>query len=233
MPRPARSIFAGTPHHVTQRGNHRQRVFFSDADHLSYLHWMREYAALHEVEIIGYCLMPNHVHLILVPASADSLPRMLQQLHARHARRIHRERELTGHLWQGRYFASALDVPYFWAAMRYVELNPVRASMVQRAEDYPWSSAGAHCGQHSDPALSTHTRWKRQIDGIVNWSAWLQEGCATHEVEQIRSNGAKSLPCGSASFIESLEATAGKHLRPRPRGRPRGEKTKKVSDTIY
>lgn len=223
MPRPVRSIFRDTPHHVTQRGNHRQHVFFSGADHLAYLHWMREYATLHEVEVIGYCLMPNHVHLVLVPAMAGSLPRMLQQLHARYARRIHRERDMTGHLWQGRYFASALDGPYFWAVMRYVELNPVRAGMVQRAEDYPWSSAGAHCGQHKDPLLSSDPRWNRQIEGIGDWSAWLKQGCATHELAVIRTNGARCLPCGSDSFIESLEAVAGRHLRERPRGRPRRE----------
>jgi REP-associated tyrosine transposase len=224
MPRPARFVLASTPHHVTQRGNHRQRVFFSDADHLAYLSWMREYTASHEVEVIGYCLMPNHVHLVLVPAVAALLPRMLQQLNARYAQRINRERKWIGHLWQGRYFCSVLDEAYFWAAMRYVELNPVRAGMVERAEDYQWSSARAHCGLHSDAALSCHPNWQSQIAGISDWSAWLQEGCAMEELEKLRTNAAKSLPCGSASFVESLEAAAGRNLRGRPRGRPRSKK---------
>ena len=220
MPRPSRAVFSGAPHHVTQRGNHRQCVFFADADHLAYLHWMREYAELHEVEVIAYCLMPNHVHLVLVPAAADSLARMLQQLHARYAQRINRERDWTGHLWQGRYFSSALDTTYFWAALRYVELNPVRAGMVERAEDYRWSSAGAHCGLYRDSALSHQSHWQRQLDGIADWSTWLQEGCASPELELLRTNGAKSLPCGSDSFVESLEAATGRRLRARPRGRP-------------
>ena len=226
MARAIRHIFAGTPHHVTQRGNLRQRVFFSDADYLIYLSWLREYAGRHEVEVLAYCLMPNHVHLILVPAAAASMQLLLQQLHARYARHVNRARDSVGHLWQGRYFSSALDEPWRSIATRYVELNPVCAGMVARAEDFPWSSARAHCGLGSDPVLSRQERWQRHLAEQSGWSAWLHAGLASHEVERIRTSATRSAPCGSESFVESLEASAGKSLQVRPRGRPRkkGEK---------
>ena len=219
MPRATRFICAGVPHHVTQRGNRRERVFFSDADHLIYLSWLREYAKTCEVEVLAYCLMQNHVHLILVPATAESMQQLLCRLHARYALRINRERDWKGHLWHSRYFASPLDEPYFWAAMRYVELNPVRAGMVELPEDYPWSSAQAHCGIRNDPVLSRHSSWQLRLARIGDWSGWLQEGCATDELHQLRTSAAKSLPCGSDAFVESLEAKSGRSLRSRPRGR--------------
>lgn len=225
MPRALRYIFAGTPHHVTQRGNHRQCVFFSDADHKAYLSRLHEYATQHQVEVLAYCLMPNHVHLVLVPASGEGLQRALQRLHWRHARRINRALERIGHLWQGRYFASALDEPHFWAAMRYVELNPVRAGMVERAEDFPWSSARAHCGRgDDDPVLSSQPHWLQRLSRVADWTGWLREGSTKDELERLRAASDKCLPCGSNEFVETLEAATGRCLRTRSPGRPRKKK---------
>jgi len=196
-------------------------VFFTDADHQVYLSWLRVYAAKYEVDVLAYCLMPNHVHLVLVPALKHSLHFSLRCLHLRYAQRVNRAHEWKGHLWQGRYFASALDEPYFWAAIRYVELNPVRAGMVELAEDYPWSSARAHCGMRTDPVLSSSPDWQRTIAGVVDWSSWLAEGCGLSELETLRQNAAKGLPCGSESFIDALEANSNKRLRLRAKGRPR------------
>ncbi len=222
MPRLARNVFADVPHHVTQRGNRRADVFFSDDDRKMYLHWLHEYADLHGVEILAYCLMNNHIHLVAVPSDEAGLQRMLKPLHMRHAQRVNRAQGWHGHLWQGRYFSSALDEAYLWAAIRYVERNPVRARMVRKAENYPWSSAQAHCGLRADPVLSGRKSWLKQCADIGDWAAWLAEGDEPTALEILRRNADKGLPCGGLRFIRRIEKLAGRALEYRPRGRPRG-----------
>ena len=220
MPRHLRSVFANVPHHVTQRGNHRELVFFSPGDQETYLLLLRDYAIQHQVEVVAYCLMPNHVHLVVVPPSADALYRMLKAVHGRYAQRINRMRQLKGHLWQGRYFSSALDTDYYRNAVRYVELNPVRAGLVDRAEDFHWSSAAAHCGMRSDPVVRAKPQSIAFAD-IADWSLWLAQGLATDVSEILRRNSLKDLPCGSDSFVTELEHIAGRMLRHKPAGRKR------------
>ena len=145
MPRQARTVFAHLPHHITQRGNRREDVFFTNTDRQMYLSWLKDYCDQHKVDILAYCLMTNHVHLVAVPSTEKGLQDVLKPLHMRFAQRLNRQRGWTGHVWQGRFFSSPLDEPYMWAAIRYVERNPVRARLVRRAENYPWSSAAAHC----------------------------------------------------------------------------------------
>lgn len=221
MPRVARFISPGVPHHVTQRGNRRCSVFFSDADRLSYLSQLRIEAKENALEVLAYCLMSNHVHLVLVPPARDSIARSMQQLNMHHAQRINRMHAWTGHLWQGRFYSSPLDESYFMAAIRYVECNPVRARLVARAEDYEWSSARAHCGQAIDPVLSSDPRWTRMLACIGSWSEWLGEDEPEIETALIRARTRHGLPCGSGEFVDQLEAQAGRSLRPPPRGRPR------------
>ncbi|HEU0226081.1 MAG TPA: transposase [Steroidobacteraceae bacterium] len=220
MPRHARFVHPGAPHHVTQRGNRREQVFFTEADRRAYLRWLRKYADTYGVEVLAYCLMNNHVHLVAVPANKDSLQRTLRHLHMRYAQSLNRRKDWKGHVWQGRYFASVLDEPHFWAAIRYVERNPVRAGLVGRAEDYRWSSARAHCGLCSDSVLSLNNQWQHQFAGISDWSAWLAAGDDLRGINELRASTSKGLPCGSRQFVDSLEAAAGRALRPRPRGRP-------------
>lgn len=219
MPRHARVICPGFPHHVTQRGNHRNRVFFSRGDGLAYIQMLRECSLLHAVEIVAYCLMPNHVHLVLVPSSADALHRALKVVHGRYAQRINRIRGQIGHFWQDRYFSSPLDSSYFLNAVRYVELNPVRAKIVDRAESYEWSSASAHCGLHSDPLVASKPRFT-ELNGIGDWSQWLASGLAQTCVDALRKCASQNLPCGSPDFVAELERLVGRRLQYQPRGRP-------------
>ena len=212
MSRTARLVVPGIPHHVTQRGNRRGQVFYSNGDHLAYLYWLREYSTRFGIEILAYCLMTNHVHLVVVPPAASSLPLALGPLHTRIAQRVNRSKEWKGHLWQGRYFASALDEPHFWSAIRYVERNPVRAGMLQWAEEYPWSSARAHCGMASDPTLTPKHRWLDEFKGIGNWSAWLAAGDDIGALNSLRKRTRQCLPCGSDAFVEDLAATTGRKL---------------------
>ena len=183
--------------------------------------WLKEYAGKHKVDILAYCLMTNHIHLIAVPSTEEGLQQVLKPLHMRYAQRINRERGWKGHVWQGRYFSSALDDDYLWAAMRYVERNPIRAKMVRKAENYRWSSAGWHCGLRPDPLLTTKPTWRRQFEGIGDWSAWLAEGDEPEKLGVLRRNVDKGLPCGSEKFIQKLEKLTGRALQYRPRGRPR------------
>lgn len=220
MPRLARSVFARVPHRVTQRGNRRENVFFTDEDRRVYLQWLTQYCERHGVDILAYCLMTNHVHLVAVPATPAGLEAALRPLHMRYAQRINRRRRWHGHLWQGRFFSSPLDESYLWAAIRYVERNPVRAKIVRKAERYAWSSAGAHCGLRDDAVLSKKPLWRKHLEHIPNWSAWLAEGDEPETLATLRRNVNKGLPCGSANFVRRLERLAGRVLAYRPRGRP-------------
>jgi putative transposase len=221
MPRLSRTVFAGVPHHITQRGNRREDIFFTDEDREAYLSWLKEYCEKYGVEILAYCLMTNHIHLVAVPSADDGLQRVLKPLHMRYAQRINRERGWKGHLWQGRFFSSPLDEAYLWAAVRYVERNPVRAGMVRRAEEYRWSSAAAHCGKQLDGLLDPASGLSRKFSEIEDWSAWLAEGDETEELQVLRRNVEKGLPCGSDGFVEKLGRQVGRLLEYRPQGRPR------------
>ena len=221
MPRLSRTVFAGVPHHVTQRGNRREDIFFSDEDRAAYLSWLKEYSEKFGVEILAYCLMTNHIHLVAVPATDDGLHRVFKPLHMRYAQRINRARGWKGHLWQGRFFSSPLDEAYLWAAVRYVERNPVRAGMERRAENYRWSSAAAHCGRKSDELLNPESSWNRHFFAMKDWSAWLFEGDETEEIHILRRNVEKGLPCGSEGFVQKLGSRVGRLLEYRPQGRPK------------
>jgi len=221
MPRLARNVCAGVPHHITQRGNRREDVFFTDEDRRAYLDWLKDYAEKCKVDILAYCLMTNHVHLIAVPATEEGLQQVFKPLHMRYAQRVNRARGWKGHVWQGRFFSAPLDDTYLWAAIRYVERNPVRATMVRKAADYPWSSAAAHCGLRQDTLLTKKSYWRKQFEGMGDWSAWLAEGDEPEKLEVLRRNVEKGLPCGSEKFIQTLEKMTGRALRYRPRGRPK------------
>ena len=144
MARLARVVVPDHPHHVTQRGNGRARTFFGDADYALYRDLLAEHCRAADVEVWAWCLMPNHVHLILVPSDADGLRRALARVHRPYAGIIHARRKRSGHFWQGRFGAVAMDEQHLAAALRYVALNPVRARLVERAQDWRWSSTRAH-----------------------------------------------------------------------------------------
>jgi len=134
MPRIARAVAVGLPHHVTQRGNYGQDVFLCDADREAYLAWLADYAGRFGVKILAWCLMTNHVHFVAVPRREDSLARTFNATHMRHAHRMNRKSGLTGHLWQGRFFSCALGGRHLMTCARYIEQNPVRAGLAAE----PW-----------------------------------------------------------------------------------------------
>jgi len=221
MPRLPRAVFSGVPHHITQRGNRREDVFFCGNDRLAYLEWMHSYCQRHDVDILAYCLMTNHIHLVALPNSEEGLQRVLKPLHMRYAQRINKAHGWKGHLWQGRFFSSPLDDKYLWSAIRYVERNPIRVGLVERAEDYRWSSAAAHCGLHSDKVLSNKAEWQAMFASIGDWSAWLSVEEEAGRLNVLRKHVEKGLPCGSDGFVQALSRKIGRPLENRPQGRPK------------
>jgi putative transposase len=157
MPKPVRVVIPGVPHHVTQRDSRRMKTFFEESDYAGYKALLAASCRNAAVAVWGYCLMPNHVHLILVPQTVDGLRRVLARANKAHAERINRRNDWKVHLWQRRYASVAMDNAHLLAAARYVKLNPVRAGLCRLAGDWPWSSARAHlCGLVDvAPLLST------------------------------------------------------------------------------
>lgn len=218
MTRLARVVVPGIPHHVTQRGNRGADVFETDEDRRTYLSFLRKYSAKHGLSIWVYCLMTNHVHLLAAPEHEHSLGRALRDAHTVYAMRFNERSKLSGHVWQGRFYSCPLDERHLWAAVRYVERNPVRARLVERAEDYPWSSAAAHCGLRNDVLLAKQF----PPEGIVeDWQEWLRNEEDSATVKTIRRHTGTGRPCGSPSFVAKLEASLGRVLRPQKRGRKR------------
>lgn len=226
MPRLSRAVFFRIPHHITQRGNRRENVFFSDEDRTEYLNWLQSYCDKHDVDILAYCLMTNHVHMIAFPMTETGLrvAAGIQAVAYALCAESKSAARLEGACVAGAFFSSPLDDVYLWAAIRYVERNPVRARMVQKAEEYCWSSAAGHCGLKDDSLLSKKPDWKRQCEQITDWPPWLAAGDVPEALEVLRRNVGKGLPCGSERFVQGLEKMADRILQYRPRGRPRKEK---------
>jgi putative transposase len=217
MSRPLRNIFIGVPYHITQRGNDRQQVFHGDADYQIYLEFLWQYALRYGLEIWGYCLMPNHIHIIGVPQFETSLARTFGLGHMRYTQAVHRRDHRSGHLWQGRFFAAPLDEEHLSRAVRYVELNPVRAQLVATPEAWPWSSALTHLQGGRLPGAAYPPD-----DALEGWREYLAMEDSLDEIDTIRRRTITGRPIGNAAFITHLETIAGIPLN-RERGRPKKE----------
>lgn len=222
MARLARLMLEGWPLHITHRGNHRQAVFVADQDRRDYLALLRRFAEQFEMAIWAYCLMPNHVHLIAVGGQRRSIARAVGNTHREFSRRAHENRSVTGHLWANRYFSTLLDETHLWAAVRYVELNPVRAGLVDRATDYPWSSAAANAGKTANGLLDP----ARPFPGpIADWASWLGIGVEESTVRQLRRNTLTGQPTCGDLLLPEIEERLRRPVRPKkvrpPRAGPR------------
>lgn len=215
MARLSRLVVPGYPHHVTQRGNGRCQTFFNDEDYALYRDLLAEAAQKSGAQIWSYCLMPNHVHIIVVPQDEDGLRRTFADAHRRYTGYINARRRVTGHLWQGRFGSVVMDEEHLAHAVRYVALNPVRANLVKHAEDWPWSSTRALvCGK--DDALVTVGP---VLERYGDFTDFLDN---TEENEQafraLRQSETTGRPLGAEPWIERLEKLTSRTLRPKKRG---------------
>lgn len=227
MPRKHRIAFPQVPHHIVQRGHNRQTVFIADGDRLAYLDTLREFREKLEISVYGYCLMTNHVHLIVKPGhDAANLSLLMKRLAGRHTRRINRLQRRTGTSWEGRFKCSPIESDrYLLACTRYVDLNPVRANIVAKPEDYPWSSYHARAGLtecgwlDADPcftALADHGSQRQKL-----YRESVEQGIREQELKFIRGAIQRNQLTGSERFSTEIESRTGDRILNRPRGRPR------------
>lgn len=215
MARLPRIVLPGIPHHVTQRGNRRERTFFEDSDFALYLDLLAEAADRAQVEVWSYCLMPNHVHIIATPADPDGLARTFRRLHREYTGFINARMRVTGHLWQGRYGSVAMDEAHFVSALRYVALNPVRARLVDRAQDWEWSSTRALISGKDDHVVKVAPALER----VGNFAAFLgQPFDETLSYAALRKAESVGRPVGSPEWLADMEARTGLTLAPQKRG---------------
>ena len=215
MARLPRVVIPGFPHHVTQRGNGRQRTFFEDGDYALYLDLLAEAAERARAQVWAYCLMPNHVHIVLTPEDEQGLARTFGELHRRYTGFINARRRTTGHLWQGRFGSVAMDEAHFVTALRYVALNPVRARLVARAEDWAWSSTRALIAGADDHVVSVAPALERVGDFAAFLGEEFDEALSYAALRKAESVGR---PVGSAAWLADMEARTGKVLVAGKRG---------------
>jgi len=220
MARLARVVAVGFAHHVTQRGNYRQQVFFCDEDCRTYLGLVQHYSLKAKLHLVGYCLMSNHVHLIVVPEREDSLARALGPAHCRYAHWMHARPHCVGRLWQNRFFSTVLDEAHLVAAMRYVERNPVRAGLVAEAPEYAWSRAAAHVTGRDASGVLDLAYWTERF-APEEWRARLETQEEPADMETLRAHTETGRPLGSKEFVAELGRRLRRFLEPRPVGKPR------------
>jgi putative transposase len=219
MARLARIVLPGVPYHVTQRGNRRQQTFFEDGDYALYRDLLADATRRAGASVWSYCLMPNHVHFIIVPADEDGLRRTFADAHRRYTGYINARQRWTGHLWQGRYGAVAMDEAHLAAAARYVALNPVRAMLVERAELLPWSSVRAHLRGKDDGLVQV----RPLLDRLGDFTAFLGTAEDEQATRALRRSETTGRPVGSSEWIRGIEAASGRALAPRKRDpKPKG-----------
>jgi putative transposase len=219
MARLPRVVVVDVAHHVTQRGNARQVILANDPDRVAYLELLRHYAELHRLAVLGYCLMSNHVHLIVVPRSSAALSQTLKRTHGCYASYWNARQSSSGHVWQGRFYSCPLDDSHLWAGLRYVELNPVRAGMATAAEEWRWSSAAAHCRPGVANEMLEMERWQTRWTA-AGWREYLAAGELPADLNALRQCTHTGRPLGTAEFVAALEQTTLRRLAPRKGGRP-------------
>ena len=209
MARIARVVVLGIPHHITQRGNRRMETFFSEADYQEYLYLMAEWCNRCKVEVWSYCLMPNHIHIIAIPETEDGLRRAIGEAHRRYTRYINFQKNWKGHLWQGRFASFPMDEAYTISAARYIELNPVKAGIVKRAEEYRWSSAKAHLTGEDDIFVKV----KPLLEINPDWQSLLLSKVYDDEYAILRKHERSGRPLGSEVFLDRMENLTSRILK--------------------
>jgi len=213
-----RMVVPGYPHHITQRGNRRQKTFFCADDYQYYLELMAQATRASVSEVWAYCLMPNHVHMIMVPSAEHGLRASLGEAHRRYTRHINFREGWRGHLWQERFHSFPMDEDYLLAAVRYVELNPVKARLCRVPQDWRWSSTHAHLAGRDDLLVKVGP----MLDRVDDWARYLASDHDTCD-ELLDQYSHTGRPLGDEHFVSRLESLTGAVLaRKRPGRKPNG-----------
>ncbi len=218
MPRAARASVGDQCYHVLNRGNSARRVFFKEGDYQAFLKALAHACIEVPMRVLAWCLMPNHFHLVLWPHAENDLSRWMHWLLNTHVRRYHRHYHSSGHLWQGRFkaFAIAHD-EHLLTVLRYVERNALRAGLVERAEQWPWSSLPWWCGREAKPPY-----WHEgPVPRPASWVEWVNEPASVAELQRVRQCVQRSRPYGQQAWQRLMAARLGVEASLRPRGRPR------------
>lgn len=221
MPRIARIVGYGFPHHIIQRGNNRENVFLDNDDHYFYLKLLKRYSERTNTSILSYSLMTNHVHLLLNPKEEKSLAKMMQGVALCYTQYFNKKYGRTGRLWECRHYSSVIDgESYLWAVSRYIEKNPVRAGMVSRVADYPYSSAAHHLTGKENFVINEPFFEGRERD---SYRKFMEENDNDDELSEIRTKTCLGHPIGNSDFIDKLSELLGRELVFRGKGRPKKE----------
>jgi putative transposase len=196
----------GLAYHVTQRGTNRERVFFTITDYKLYLDLLRSQMAATRVEVLAYCLMSNHVHLIVVPRAPEALGVLFRRVHGGYAPYCNVRRGRTGHLWQQRFFSCPMSEKHLWSGVRYVERNPCRAGLAAMPEQYRWSSAAAHLGIVEDRSGVLNMDFWAKTGGTAKWREMLGGPDQTEADDKLRRATYSGRPFGEVEFSEGLSA---------------------------
>jgi len=214
MARSARIVVPGYPHHITQRGNRKEKTFFNGDDYRAYLRMLSKEKERAGAAVLAYCLMPNHVHIVVVPDRPDSLAKLFKEGHRKYTRRINSRMRWIGHLWQERFHSFPMDEQHLLGVVRYVELNPVRAGICANATDWPWSSVHAHFRKEDDILVDVAP----MLDRISDWSTYLNERVEVSVLDNFRKHTNSGRPAGSEGFLDELEELTGQRFRKRKPG---------------
>ena len=216
----ARVVIPDIPHHIIQRGNRRQAVFFCEDDRKAYLDYLCLYAKPAGINIWAYCLMDNHIHLIAVPKHKDSLAEGFSESQKRYSRMINFRENWRGHLWEGRFKSYPLNEAHLYAAMRHVERNPVRAKIVKKAWEYPWSSANAHVNKRRNQILDDCFI----SEEIKDWADYISQEDENNDLIRFRMHCNTGRPLGNKEFIDKLEKISDRILHIKKAGRKKWKK---------
>ncbi len=227
MPRIARLVVPGYPHHITQRGNYRQNIFSDDTDRRRYLNLVADYSQKFRLKLLAYCLMDNHVHFIVMPDSEESIADTFHIVHTVYSQYFNKKNSVTGHLLQGRYYSCVLDERHLLAAARYVERNPVRVKTVKDPTGYIWSSARGHAAVSNHDIINTDSLFDYIEIKQNKWKDFINQSDDPDEVSVIRKCTASGRPLGNNIFVQKLEKISGQILHALPVGRPKKLSSKK------
>lgn len=225
MPRKPRFYLPGIPAHIVQRGNNRAPVFFTDDDYAAYRHWLSEGSRQFGCAVHAYVLMTNHVHLLVTPNESNAISQLIQFVGRHYVTYVNRTYQRTGTLWEGRHKGSLIDSDrYLFTCSRYIEINPVRAGMVERPDQYPWSSFAHNAWAQPDPLITTHPLYEQlggsHEDRAVCYREFFSSVMPTEDIKDIRASVQTGTPLCDHRLRTHIETTVGRSVGHARRGRP-------------